>query len=112
MDAVLGGMLLQMAGGTAALFFGRCPRVATLLGAGAAALGCLLGLAQAWRVLLGGAAQGLRLNWDAAHGAFSIGIDPLSAFFLLPVLGLSALAAVYGGEYLLAYRQEKSLGSP
>lgn len=34
------------------------------------------------------------------------------AFFLLPVLGLSALAAVYGGDYLLAYRHEKSLGIP
>ena len=39
-------------------------------------------------------------------------MDALSAFFLLPVLGLSALAAVYGGDYLLAYRHEKSLGSP
>jgi formate hydrogenlyase subunit 3/multisubunit Na+/H+ antiporter MnhD subunit len=39
-------------------------------------------------------------------------VDALSAFFLLPVLGLSALAAVYGGDYLLAYRREKSLGSP
>ncbi len=36
---------------------------------------------------------------------------PLSAFFLLPVVVLSALAAVYGGNYLLAYRGRKSLGS-
>jgi formate hydrogenlyase subunit 3/multisubunit Na+/H+ antiporter MnhD subunit len=39
-------------------------------------------------------------------------VDALSAFFLLPVLGLSALAAVYGSDYLLAYRHKKSLGSP
>ena len=31
---------------------------------------------------------------------------------MLPILGLSALAAVYGGEYLLAYREKKSLGPP
>jgi formate hydrogenlyase subunit 3/multisubunit Na+/H+ antiporter MnhD subunit len=39
-------------------------------------------------------------------------VDALGAFFLLPVLGLSALGAVYGGDYLLAYRHEKSLGVP
>ena len=52
------------------------------------------------------------LPWDASHGAFCVGVDALGAFFLLPVLGLSALAAVYGGDYLLAYRHEKSLGIP
>src|SRR5207302_11298887 len=38
--------------------------------------------------------------------------DALTASSLLPVLGLSTLAAVYGGDYLLAYRHERSLGSP
>jgi formate hydrogenlyase subunit 3/multisubunit Na+/H+ antiporter MnhD subunit len=54
----------------------------------------------------------LRFAWDASHGAFSVEVDALGAFFLLPVLGLSALAAVYGGDYLLGYRQEKSVGGP
>ena len=60
----------------------------------------------------GHAPESLRLSWDAAHGAFCVGLDELSAFFLLPVLLLSALAAVYGGNYLLGYRHEKKLGSP
>jgi formate hydrogenlyase subunit 3/multisubunit Na+/H+ antiporter MnhD subunit len=63
------------------------------------------------RVLSGGQAESLRLEWDASHGAFSVGLDALSAFFLVPVLGLSALAAVYGGNYLLPYRGKKSLGT-
>ena len=70
------------------------------------------GLIPTLRVLLGGTPESLRLAWDASHGAFCVEVDALSAFFLLPVLGLSALAAVYGGDYLLAYRHEKSLGSP
>jgi formate hydrogenlyase subunit 3/multisubunit Na+/H+ antiporter MnhD subunit len=37
-------------------------------------------------------------------------LDGLSAFFLLPVLVLSALAAVYGGAYLYEYRDRKPLG--
>ena len=31
---------------------------------------------------------------------FAIGIDPLSAFFLLPLLFLSSLCAIYGSEYM------------
>ena len=44
-------------------------------------------------------------------GLFASDWMPLSAFFLLPVVVLSALAAVYGGSYLLAFRGRKSLGS-
>src|SRR5205814_6794991 len=79
---------------------------------GGAVAGCLLGLVPTVRVLIGGTSESVRWPWDAAHGAFCVEADALSAFFLVPVLGLSALAAVYGGNYLLAYRREKSLGGP
>jgi formate hydrogenlyase subunit 3/multisubunit Na+/H+ antiporter MnhD subunit len=110
MFLVLLAIALQLAGGIAAMLFTRLPRVATALGAGAAAVGCMLGLWPVLGVLSGGPEVSLRLSWDAAHGTFSVAIDPLSAFFLLPVLVLSALAALYGGKYLLAYRHEKPLG--
>lgn len=112
MDALLAAILLQLLAGTAALFSSKWPRAATGLGAGGTTLGCLLGLAPTLRVLLGGPPESLRLPWDESHGAFCVEVDPLGAFFLLPVLGLSALAAVYGGDYLLAYRREKWLGAP
>jgi formate hydrogenlyase subunit 3/multisubunit Na+/H+ antiporter MnhD subunit len=112
MDVLLVAIALQVLAGTAAFVFSKWPRAATTVGAGGAVLGCLLGLAPTLRVLLGGEPELLRLAWDASHGAFCVEVDALSAFFLLPVLGLSALAAVYGGDYLLAYRHEKSLGSP
>ena len=112
MDVLLVAITLQVLAGTAALLFSKWPRTATALGAGGAVVGCLVGLAPTLRVLLGGTPESLRLAWDSSHGAFCVEVDALSAFFLLPVLGLSALAAVYGGDYLLAYRHEKSLGSP
>ncbi len=112
MDALLAAVTLQLVAGIAAFTFSKNPRAATALGAGGAALGCLVGLVPTWRVLVGGAPESLRLSWDAAHGAFCLGLDELSAFFLLPVLLLSALGAVYGGSYLLGYRHEKKLGSP
>src|SRR5947209_536130 len=112
MDVLLAVIGLQLAAGTAALIFSKWPRAATLLGAGGSVLACLPGLAPALRVLLGGRPESVRLPWDAAHGAFLVELDALSAFFLLPVLGLSALAAVYGGVYLFSYRHEKALGVP
>jgi len=74
-------------------------------------LGCLLGLVPAIQVLRGARAEALAWPWDAAHGQFVVGLDALGAFFLVPVLGLSALAAIYGGNYLLAYRTRKSLAA-
>jgi formate hydrogenlyase subunit 3/multisubunit Na+/H+ antiporter MnhD subunit len=64
----------------------------------------------AGRVLVGGTPESLRWGWDIAHGAFCVKLDALGAFFLVPVLGLSTVAAVYGGNYLLAYRRVKPLG--
>lgn len=83
----------------------------SVLGPGLAMVGCLAALIPTLRVLGGGAPESFRLTWDASHGAFHIGLDALSAFFLLPVLLLSLLAAVYGGSYLLPYRGHKALGS-
>lgn len=112
MDVLLIAIVLQVLAGIAALFFSKWPRAATALGAGGAVLGCLIGLIPSLRVLLSGEPVSLCLAWDASHGPFCVEVDALSAFFLLPVLVLSALAAVYGVDYLLAYQREKSLGSP
>lgn len=112
MDVVLVALLILILSGTAALALSRWPRAATAWGAGGAVLGCAVALVPTLRVLLGARAESLRVAWDASHGDFQVEIDALSSFFLLPVFGLSALAAIYGGNYLLAYRWQKSLGPP
>lgn len=112
MQAILAALLILVLSGTIALLLSKCPRAATIIGAGGTVLGCLVGLVPTLGILLGASPQSLRVAWDASHGAFWVEADALSSFFLLPVFGLSALAAVYGGNYLLAYRQEKSLGAP
>jgi len=48
-------------------------------------------------VLLGHPAESLRLPWSVPLASFSLEIDALSAFFLVAIFGLSALAAAYGG---------------
>jgi formate hydrogenlyase subunit 3/multisubunit Na+/H+ antiporter MnhD subunit len=70
-------------------------RLAAWIGAFGAILGSALGIVAAAPVLLGGAPASLRLPWSLPLASFSIAIDPLSAFFLLPTFGLSALTAVY-----------------
>jgi formate hydrogenlyase subunit 3/multisubunit Na+/H+ antiporter MnhD subunit len=112
MGAILLAVAIQLAGGVAAWAASRRPVPASIVGAGAAVAGCLVAAPAAVGALLGTPTDTLALPWDATHGSFRIGLDPLSAFFLLPVLGLTAAAAVYGGNYLLGYRHTKSLGGP
>jgi formate hydrogenlyase subunit 3/multisubunit Na+/H+ antiporter MnhD subunit len=108
----LAGLAVAVMSGFAALLAGRRARWATALGAGGAVVGCALGLAPALQVLSGAAPESLRAAWAVPYGTFFVEIDSLSAFFLLPILGFSALAAVYGAEYLFAERARRSLGAP
>jgi hydrogenase-4 component B len=85
--------------------------LATVCGAVVVIGACSLGLIPTIQVLGGGPSLSVSVPWDLPHGDFSFGLDCLSAFFLLPVLVLSALAAVYGASYLLPYRGKKSLGT-
>jgi formate hydrogenlyase subunit 3/multisubunit Na+/H+ antiporter MnhD subunit len=51
-------------------------------------------------VLVSGEPLALVLPWSVPGGALALGVDPLSAFFLIPVAALSALTACYGVGYL------------
>ena len=110
MPLILMAVVLLVAGGLLALVTARFPKVSTVFGAGGAVVGCLVGLVQPVRILLGGTAEAWLQPWSVPFGSLSIEIDLLSAFFLLPILVLSALAAVYGQEYLAAWRGRRSLG--
>lgn len=112
MHLLLAGVALLLVTAFGALVLARRPFLSTLLAASGAVLGCALGLVPAVRELAGAAPERFLAQWDAAHGPFSVALDPLSAFFLVPVLALSALGAVYGAGYLYAYRDRKPLGVP
>jgi hydrogenase-4 component B len=96
--------------GLLALCLGRDARRATVTGVGGAILGCLIGLVPTVSALWTGQSETWREAWQVPFGSFFVQIDALSAFFLLPILGLSIVAALYGGEYLTAYRSRKNLG--
>jgi len=110
MSLLLISLFIIILSGCAALVCCRNARLSTYYGAGGAVVGCIIGIIPAIKILYYGTHESLRRVWDIPYGSFFIEIDPLSAFFLLPVFGLSALAAVYGAGYLMPYRKEKWLG--
>ena len=92
--------LLFGAGLLALLTAGR-RSLAQCFGVWGGAAGCLLGLSGACQGLATGGSAVYVLPWmTPAGGAFSVGLDPLSAFFLIPLFLLGGLGAIYGAGYL------------
>ena len=84
--------------------------LANSLGAGGAILACLAGLVPATWILWTGKAENIRYEWNIPYGSFSMQIDSLSAFFLIPIFILCGLSALYGLQYMNTARNRKSLG--
>lgn len=106
------GLVIIFVGGLASLLSGRRAGLASFLGSAAAVTGSIVAVIPAFKVLSSGLTESLRIKWSVPFGSFFVQIDSISAVFLIPILGLSAIAAVYGAEYLFAYREKKNLGIP
>ena len=100
MTPLLLALAALFAGAAGTLALAAAPPWGTRVGVGGAVAGCGLGLVAALRVLLGTPAMPIHVAWQVPYGAFALGLDPLSAFFLVPIFALSGLAALYGAEYL------------
>jgi formate hydrogenlyase subunit 3/multisubunit Na+/H+ antiporter MnhD subunit len=112
MSPLLIALLSFGIGATGALVFAGRGRGSTICGVGGVVVGCAFGVIPAVNVLLGGQSQSIRTAWDVPYGSLFLELDPLSGFFLIPVFVLCALAAIYGADYLDAYRGRKSLAPP
>jgi len=112
MSTLLIAVLSFGAGAIGALVFANRGRGSTICGVGGILIGCLCGIVPAVRVVLGEPSQSIRMAWDVPYGSLFLELDPLSGFFLIPVFVLCALAAIYGADYLEAYRGRKALATP
>jgi formate hydrogenlyase subunit 3/multisubunit Na+/H+ antiporter MnhD subunit len=109
---MLVGLTVLVSGGLIALILGAAPRLANLAGASSALAGCAIALVPLVGTLTSGAAPApFTQPWDVPYGSLSLAIDPLSAWFAVPILGLSLLAAIYAAEYLMHYAERKNLGA-
>lgn len=59
----------------------------------------VIGLAGATMILLSGQSQLFQLAWTLPFGQAAIGVDPLSAWFLLPIFLISGCSALYARSY-------------
>jgi len=76
-----------------------------------AVLGSVCGLVAAVRVLLTGESASFQIPWSIPGGIFDLYLDPLAAFFLMPILLLGALSAVYGAAYLKGHPDVRSVSA-
>lgn len=100
MNLLLAAIALLMSGALMSLIAGRRQNLAYTI-----ALTAIIGAA----LLIAGAALPILLhpetliashNWLVPGGTFALSVDPLAAFFLLPIAILPPLAAIYAGAYL------------
>ncbi len=83
-----------------ALALARFTRTATLVALGGALAGCGTGLGAAIEALRTGLVEEAAGRWLVPGGRLIVGLDPLSAFFLVPLYALGGIAALYGRTYL------------
>ncbi len=111
MSGLLLAIGLLIISGMGAMIASARPRIATLIGVCGTMLGGLLGIIPAIQVLSGHALAPIRLAWSVPYGSFYVHLDGLSAFFLIPMLGVPALAALYGSRYLSVSDGRRRLGT-
>ena len=110
MTCLLAALGLILAGGVAALLSGRSGRRPPPAAVAAIVFGAALGCVPAFPALSGAAPLSLHVPWSVPNGDFVLELDALSAWFLLPIFGLSAVAAVYGVGYLASAPGPKPVG--
>ncbi len=96
---VLAGAALMGLSGVAGFAARRGERWGEVLGCFLALAGAGLGSTAALLALRGGRALSLLPGWDLAPGTLALGLDPLSAVFLMPVFVVPALGTLYGLGY-------------
>ena len=101
MSAVLLACLgLYLASSLAAPLLRRHPSLARELPSLGCGVAALVGFVPVASVLFGGGGVDLQVPWGLPLGTFHLRLDLLSAWFAVPVLGISFLAALYGRGYL------------
>jgi len=112
MAGLLFSFILFGVGAVASLVFARRGRWSSFAGAGGVILGCTCGIFPVLHVVMGAPPQSLRVAWDVPYGTLYLTLDPLAAFFLIPIFLIASLAALYGTEYLEVYRGRKEIAPP
>lgn len=113
LDAVLLALAVLVGTALAALLVGRADRLALGVGSLGALAASAVGGAAAVRALLSRSSAATRVvPWSPPVGRVVLGVDALSAFFLLCVFLVAGLAALYGWGYMARDAGRRRLGVP
>jgi hydrogenase-4 component B len=96
---VLAGSVLAAASGLVGMAAHRRALTGQWLTTLMAVLGAAVGLAGVASFWLASESQPIVLPWSLPGASFSVGVDGLSAIFLLPIFLISLLGNIYGLEY-------------
>ena len=108
MNLLSTALIILIGGGLAALLTRRST-LATLVGTISVLLATALAATNALQVLMTGADRFWTGPWAVPAGALALHLDPLAAFFVLPIALLGASCAVYGAGYLKEEGEQRSL---
>ena len=89
----------------------RNQKLADAIGVFGALAGATAASIPAIACLAGATIEPFKQPWNIPLGSFSIAMDRLSAWFVLVIMVVCAIAAVYGYKYLQAYMGKKHLGA-
>ncbi len=109
MSLLFSALAVLACGSLASLAVGRRSALATGIGAGSVVLATLMTAGASLAVLLGAAPLSGGLPWPVPGGELALQLDPLAAFFVLPISLLALLCAVYAGPYLRPDGEHRSL---
>ena len=102
----LAALALIVLGSMAACVFRRHP-LADPLYVALVLAGCAIGVLQAVAVLAGTVAPSLTFHSFVPGGSWSLGVDPLSAIFLVAIFAVGAASGAFGKPYLAGERDHR-----
>ncbi|MBN1803756.1 MAG: hypothetical protein JW837_00765 [Sedimentisphaerales bacterium] len=110
MSVILASICIIILTGFVSLFITNAKRCVRFGAAGIIA-GSVPAVAVVIKVLYSGTEISLKIPWQVPYGSFYIVLDSVSSLFLIAVLLICSAAAIYGCEYMMAYK-ERRLGIP
>src|SRR5574341_1414985 len=109
MTALVVALALLLVGAVTAVSV-RSSRVALYSGASIGGLACVVGAAGSLACLLDHTERAVRFAWSAPINELSLGVDPLSGFFLLCIFSVGGLALLYAPGYFAHLADHRPLG--
>jgi formate hydrogenlyase subunit 3/multisubunit Na+/H+ antiporter MnhD subunit len=95
----IGAIALAAASGLFGLLLRRRPALGQGLSCAALCAAATLGVTASVRVLAGFGGFAICHPWHEPYGSLALRLDPLGAFFLIPILLVPALGSIYGLSY-------------